>query len=592
MSRRLALSALSLLLLLLPHSSSISSAQSFVPGSVGENPKEAKPDPATEKKAVDLLENISDQVMNLHSPSNRIHGECTIADLLWSRDEKRARALFKAATEQLIALIADIDYGDQQVYQEISNINQQRQEIITRLASHDPDLALSFLRETRLQKTGTRVNWNFASEQNLELQLARLVAAKNPARALELARGSLPQGVSWSLISFLSQLQQKDPKAAQTLYQEMVGRIKSEDLERNQEFVAAAWNLLSAFPPPQANEETYRDLLTTLVDRALAITPGQSSGNVAQNLYGQINGVMPQIEKYAPARAAELRQWSKAVERILDPSARMYQELGEFSQHGTVDEILALTSKYPAEFHSQIYQNAAWKAFSDGDPTRARQIVNDLVADPIQRRQILDQFDNQSFYNAPTENKAAEAHTALSRMRTLDRKVQLLVQVAMMLHNKGDKKGALEFLDEANALVAAAPPGSMQLWAQLQLAQQYASVDSERGFPLMQSVIIKMNELVAAAAVVDGFDSHYLRDGEWTMPGASGLGGLVNSMDQTLANLVRLDFDRARSLADQIQRPEIRLTVDLHLAQAVLGSKFERQPVYSHRVMGFGGAID
>lgn len=592
MSRRLALIALSLLLLVLPHSSSISRAQSFVPGSASENPKEAKPDPATEKKAVDLLESISDQVLNLHSPSNRIRGECTIADLLWSRDEKRARALFKAATEQLIALIADIDYGDQNVYQEISNINQQRQEIITRLASHDPDLALSFLRESRLQKAGASVNWNFSSEQNLELHLARLVAEKNPARALELARGSLPQGVSWSLISFLSQLQQKDPKAAQTLYQEMVGRIKGEDLERNQEFVAAAWSLLSAFPPPQASEDTYRDLLTTLVDHALAMTPGQSGGNVARNLYGQINGMMPQIEKYAPARAAELRRWSQAVERVLDPTARMYQELGEISQQGTVDEILALTSKYPAEVHSQIYQNAAWKAFSNGDPTRARQIVNDLVADPIQRRQILDQFDNQTFYNAPNENKAAEAHRVLSRMRTLDRKVQLLVQVAMTLHSTGDKKGALEFLNEASALVAAAPPGSMQMWAQLQLAQQYASVDSDQGFRLMQAVITKMNELVAAAAVLDGFDFHCLRDGEWTMPGASGLGGIVNSMDQTLAGLVRLDFDRARSLADQIERPEIRLTVDLHIAQAVLGGKLDRQPVYNQRMANFGVVID
>ncbi|HYT48901.1 MAG TPA: hypothetical protein VEL78_00815, partial [Pyrinomonadaceae bacterium] len=60
-----------------------------------------KIDPATEKKALDLLETLTDQVMNLHAPSNRMRAEIAVGDLLWSRDEKRARSLFTAALAQL-----------------------------------------------------------------------------------------------------------------------------------------------------------------------------------------------------------------------------------------------------------------------------------------------------------------------------------------------------------------------------------------------------------------------------------------------------------------------------------------------------------
>jgi hypothetical protein len=56
------------------------------------------------------------------------------------------------------------------------------------------------------------------------------------------------------------------------------------------------------------------------------------------------------VEKYAPSRTAELREWSQAVERTLDPQVKMYQEMQKITQNGTVDEMMALASKYPPSF--------------------------------------------------------------------------------------------------------------------------------------------------------------------------------------------------------------------------------------------------
>ena len=92
-------------------------------------------------------------------------------------------------------------------------------------------------------------------------------------------------------------------------------------------------------------------------------------------------------------------------------------------------------------------------------------------------------------------------------------------------------------------------------------------------FAILQTVVARLNELVAAAVVLDGIDFHYLKDGEWIMPGANNLGNMVGLLDQTLASLGRIDFDRARTLADQIGRPEMRVLMEIDLVQTALGGK-------------------
>jgi len=547
-----------------------------------------KPDAATTKKAFDLLDTVAGQLPNLHTPANRIHVECAIADLLWVHDEKRARTLFKTVSEEMTALIGAIDFGDQYAYQELSLINQQRQEIVQRIAQHDPELALTFLRETRLQQaaTNSQSNWYAQNETNMELNLAAQIAARNPARALQLARASLSKGVSYGLVGLLSQLQQKDQKTAQTLYKEIVEQIKNEDLAQNPESTNVAWNLLGSFQPPQANEDTYRDLMDTLTNAALAIVPGnQSSNNLALSVSNQLQSYLPQIEKYAPARVGPLRQWSQSVELTLDPNARMYREIGEISQSGNADDMVVLAQKYPPALRDQIYQQAAWKAFSNGDTNRARQIASEMISDPMQRRQMLDQFDNQAINNAASENKIAEVRQLLSKVNAVDRKIQTLIQLAGNLLNKGDKKGALDVLNEARTLAASSPPNSSLMAAQLQLAGAYASLDLDQSFAIMRPLIAKANELIAAAAVLDGYENRYLKEGEWMTPGSSNLSNLLGNLDQTLANLGRLDFDRARSLADQLERPEVRMMAQLQIAQYAINNNIANLPVMNRRVI-------
>ena len=539
------------------------------------NMSPARVDPVIEKKALDLLDSLTDQVLNLHAPANRMRAEIAVGDLLWSRDEKRARTLFTAALAQLTARIADLDYGDQDVYAEITRVSQSRQELVMRIAGHDPDLAIAALKQTRLPDNNARgrSTWTFQNEANLEVTLANVIAPKDPVAALKLARSSLSRGISWNVIAFLNPLYQKDASVAQSFYQEIVAKIKDENIGRSPDLANNAWNLLNSFQPPQADEDTYRDLLNSTLGYVLTANRETQTGmTMAQNFYYQLERIKPLVEKYAPARAAELRDWSRGVERTLDPQVKMYQDLRKVSENGTVDDMLALAARYPPEFQNLLYQNAAWKALNNGDAAKAKEII-EMVPDPVQRRQMLEQLENQAANALEGNNKIVEARRLADKAKTIDRKIEILIRTAGELAASGDKKGSLDLLNEAKALVASTPQSAAQMNAQLRLAQAFIKADPDQSFALLQPLVMKVNELVSAAVLLDGIDFQYLKDGEWQMPGTGNLGGLVHSLDQAFATLAQTDFDRARTLADQIERPEMRVLMEIDLAQTALGVK-------------------
>ncbi len=556
----------------------------IVPGIVSaqETDNSTSLDPAVERKALDLLESIAERIPNLSSPGNRVHLACSVADLIWSRDEKRARLLFENITREMAALIASVDLGDQESRNTLNWIHQQRQHIIERMAHHDGELALAFLRATRLPSLDSNPSGIPDNEINLEVLLAGRIAAKNPELALRMARASLSRGVSHNLLGLLTQLQQKDPATAQKFHRELVDRINDDDLAHNQQTASVAWSLVSSFQPPQADEETYREFIENLIRRTLTINPGEAFNyQSAQNLYHQLSGAMPLVEKHSPTRAPALRQWFQSIERTFDPSRRMNNELNEIYQKATAQEILGIASKYPIEMRPQIYQQAIWKVLNNGEPELARQMATEFLSGH-QQQQMFSQIEHQTLWKAINENKFAEAQRRLNTVRASDR-LQIVTQLAARLVKSGDKEGALALLDEARGLLASLPPSSGKLGVQLQLAHSYSSLNVDQSVTILQSIIAQVNELVAAAAVLDGFENRYLRDGEWMAFGHNNLSNFVNSLDQNLGQLATRDLDSARMLSDRLERTEIRLKTQLTIVQAVLGVSNPKPPVLRGR---------
>lgn len=526
---------------------------------------------AGRKKAIELLESVAGQVDSLRLAENRARIGSIVAELLWDHDEKRSRSLFAAVEEDIKAGFNDTDPDDSAHRHTLMVFAQLRGNILDRIAEHDPDLALEFLLATRPPSDTPVPSGMTGGEKSLELRLAGQIAARNPQLALKLGLESLANGLSPDLLSVLAQLHQKDKEVALSFYKAMVDKLRSANLARDPTASGLALNLVRSFQPPEADEHVYRDLLGILLTSALANgCANAATGYDSYNLCRGMGSIFSKIEKYYAPRVSGLRRWALDGQSGEDLRAAAFQQISKTLGKGTVEEILALAPKYP-EMQHQIYWSAMMKAASSGDVARARQIASDFP-DEEQRRYMLAQIDRDQKWRSMNDEKLAELQQLLSSFRRPEERIRFLLLVANRM-GANDRKAALELLNQASELTSLTKPGTEQMEEQIQLAMLYCSLKSERGFAIMESLLPRLNELVAAAAALDGFENNYLRDGEWTMTGEGSIGGILTHLAQNAGYFAGRDFDRSVSLATQFERPELRLMAQLKIAQAVLSNQ-------------------
>lgn len=141
MTLRLTLRSLTLSLLLITNNFA---AQLPQPAQESDEEK-AKARKELERKALVLLEETLQGVQLLKLAENRAAIRVQAADLLWARDEKRARTLFRDAAADLATARGDSTGRDQAAWM----LMQLRAQMLNTAASHDPQFALELLRESR-----------------------------------------------------------------------------------------------------------------------------------------------------------------------------------------------------------------------------------------------------------------------------------------------------------------------------------------------------------------------------------------------------------------------------------------------------------
>jgi hypothetical protein len=542
---------------------------------VGQEQREAEKE--LEQKAFTLLEEIIEQAPTLKLVENRVMIQATAAGLIWKQDEKQARIIFKDATASLAEHINSVDPSNPQYDIMVQTLSELRINLLDIITQLDPQLALELLHATR-QPSLSRSHSSYSPpdiEIQLEGRLAGLIAARDPQRALDIARVSLTKGVSYELINTLSQLQSRDREAAAALSQEIIARLKAEN-RMTPDVSGIAFSLAYMFRSQEGDERSFRELLNFLTGAALNASlsgkVNQSESYLARNLLSQLQPLMPEIEKYAPSRAAALRRKFAELDRVTDPYTSSLIDMGKLTQDGTVDEALDFVEKMPPEASGQGYQQVIRKAAVLGEYDRARQLANSEVLEPIQRKAMLEEIDRQALWQAANQGSLKEARQMLTKLHSVEERASALIQMANMTSDKNDLKTARQFLAEAFDAVAGKATNYRHLQTQLQLAQAYLSFDSDRSFEIMNQIIEQLNELMTAAAALDGFENNYLKNGEWMPAGGSALNNMVVTCNQQIAALARADFDRARSLAEKWQRREVQLKAQLMIVQPVLSN--------------------
>jgi len=557
-----------------------------------------------EKRAVALLREAVSDAQGLKLFENRIRPQIAAATLLWTRDETTARSLFKSVAEALAAYGDTLDPEDQQFYNNAQAVSQLRTEFIQTVSQSDPQLALDYLRSTRMPHADALRASGYAQdaqEQQLELMLAARISSQDPAHALRMAEQSLAKSPSPSLINVLQSLRAKDPAAASKLAAEIVKRLRVEDLTNNYEVSSLASQLLSLVPAdaqqqpsappvvldgptptvlvgigetsiqaaPQAplmDGRTRAELVEKLLAAATSDTPNQSG---VYNLHNMLRTLLPEIERTNPARAEALRRRADALEQSFNPQANIWRPYKQVSETGTIDAMLEAAQKAPREVRDSLYMQAAWKAFNEGDAERARQIAEN-ISNPQQRGQMRRNFEMQANWRAVQQGDYASAHAAVSHLSTFDEKASALMQIASAAFSKGDTKTAIQMLEEARSLVSAQPGSFQQFNVQMQIATAYAQMDTNESFEMVEASVGRLNELLDTAASLEGFGQETFKDGELRPQYGYAWSELVNQCAATLALLAPTDFERASNTAKSFRRADARAYAELQLAQRVL----------------------
>jgi hypothetical protein len=535
---------------------------------------------ALEQKAFALLEEIIAQAPTLKLVENRVMIQATAAGLIWKQDEAQARTVFKTAIASLAEITSAMDQSDPQYEGIAQTISELRLNLLDIITQFDPQLGLDLLHATR-QPSPPRRHSSYSPpdiEIQLEGRLAGLIASKDPQRALQLARASLAKGLSYELINTLSQLRSSDKEAAATLSQEVIAKLRAES-RMTPDVSGIAFSLAYMFRSQEGDERFFRELLNLLVGSALNTSLSskvdQAELYLAQNLLSQLRPLMPEIEKYVPSRGAAVRQKFAELDRVGDLYNRGPNDLHKPKPDGT-EEALEAAAKTPPESRGPRgalgdgYQQGPGKVAGQGEYDRARQVANSEAMDPIQRKEMLEENDRQALWQMINQGRLNEARQMAMKLKSGDERASALIQLAGMTSNQNNPESARQLLAEAFDTIAGKAADYQRLQSQLQLAQAYAPFDRDRSFEIMTQIINQLNELMAAAAVLDGFENNYLKNGEWAPSGGAALSNMIVACNQQIAALARADFDRAKSLADRWQRSEVRLRGRLLIAQTVL----------------------
>ncbi|HEX3558327.1 MAG TPA: hypothetical protein VHU19_03935 [Pyrinomonadaceae bacterium] len=548
-----------------------------------------------ERKALSLLDDTLQSAQALKLAENRAVIRAQAADLLWKRDEKRARSLFRDAVLDLAAALG----GENAAKRDRSYwmLVQLRPLLLQMIAARDAQFALDLLRESHpASGDDAGAGSGMAYEElRLEQSIAAQAAENDPKAALKMAEESLDKGVTYGLMSVLERLRQKDAEAATRLAGEIVEKLQGESLAPDREATQVAVSLLHTALLPQASQEYFygatsgnrsaekpkplvmedddvRDLAELVSSAALKDSNGMYGG-----LLMQISPLLPELEKRVPARAAQLRLKIAEMEKTLDPNARAGMQFDSLMREGSPDAILEAAAKAPAEMRQNYYTYAAMKLIQSGDAERARQVVNDNLRGQ-QREQMLAQVDGAAVSRAVEKGNLDEARAVVSRIQSKERRAGALAQLATAFASKGDRKGAAQLLDEARGLVSRQPDNEKETAALLELARCYALVEPSKTFEMVDPLIDQANDMIAAAALLEKFGAGQgmFRKGEMILsPGLASVNGMYSRYVKALAELARVDFDRTRSDAERFRHEEVRLMARLVIAQSILSDHLD-----------------
>jgi len=572
------------------------------------DPEKEKAVTELEKNAIELLEQAISETAALKLPENRALIYTTAGDLLWSRDEKRARSLFRGAgSEIVLAANVKTEKSDALRPTEVNSgrmeIFNLRQIVLRTIAERDAEMALEILQTTRPVEVAAEMqsyvmptaapnstqlpnqattprNFRVEQEIRLEQNLVGKYAEQDPQKAAQKIRESLEKGFSTEIISALQRMYKKDTELATKLFDEVIQKLLAADLSKNQANMNFALNL-TAFPSKEApnakspprltiDEKSVRDIANKIADtlmKATAINP--AAFNLALSV----------LQKIVPERIAQLKQKQAALKKQTPSNNRLSQAPSSLGDpNATPEKLIADAIKAQPQMRAALYRQAAFRGISAGEAERIRALLQSQP-ESKERDAAIAYLDAALVSKQLQAGKTDEARKIIDRLPFGAAKAEQLVQLAVAsyrLNTKEARENALRLMSEAREMVNEFPEDKDELDGLLKVIAGYVVIEPARAFTMLAPVIEQANEVVGAQAVLARYNkqTQNFRDGEMVIANSyGGLNARVFRYGRELKMLAQNDFTRTRGLIDQFRRDDVRLFVRLFLAQSILKEK-------------------
>lgn len=570
-----------------------------------------------EKKAVDLIEEIAGEVSLLKFSDNRALILASVADLLWKRDEKRARQLFRQSADEIIATNnAPQEMTNLMMFASLSRNSSPRREILMTIAARDPELALELLYVTRpanvaaalaaygqnqpaKQGANTPASTveqsqnRFLAENELRLEQSFSVqaAASDPKLAAKMLRENMAKnGVTYSAFSVVQKINEKDNELAVKLLEEIGQKLGGELLDGKADKGGLIIGFLRSFytnlPKTEAKpnapktlkleDKTAKDLANKSADFLMKTETSRSLNN-----YFQFRTAMPVLEKIIPERMPILKQKQEALKKTLPQEMALNDDLfGDDSN--SPEKRITNANRMPEQSRGFMYRSAITQAVAEGKTEVVRAALNQAPSGK-QRDDALVFLDSKIAESKIKDGKIDEARKIIDALASTKEKVERLVQMAIGFQQKDtkeDKETAAKLMTEARAMIDYSPQDEDAINDFLRIASGYAHVEPDTAFLMLDAFADQTNELVNAAAVVAKFDKNNqnFKNGELIFTrGLPRIGGTVLRYGKEAQLLANADIDRLESIAEKFQRPDARILLKLYIVQAFFTGKIGLQ---------------
>ena len=549
--------------------------------------KEAQQRQELEKKTFALVNEIASAAWGLKLPENRVFVMASAADLLWSSDEKRARALYWDALNSINSIaVVSVAPGEtpskadrDKIIQSYYSVFVLRQKLLQQIARRNSQLALDMLRATRqVPPRQLGPGFRFRDDQELEQEIANEVAAQDPAQVLQLARQSLAKGLSFKLFELLNKLNERDSEKAVQFAGEIIGKLQTTNLATDPRTSLIAMqlltrsrsriNTLSTSGRQKAlnlSDEQKRQLVEMLTSAAL-------SASANSTLVAEISDMMPEIDQFLPDRRAAIERKIAAFNETLPKEQREQWAQNALIRNGTPEEIIRYAATMDDRTRQMLYQQASIIAIARGRSDAFRDFVGKEVNES-ERRKIVDFLDSEEISTDAGRKQLDDLRKLLPKIGRKEERARAMAELALMLKEKGEDGEASSLLDEAATLIKTDLKDEKQTNALLTLLCAYAVIDAAKAFGFAERTIDRANSQISLLLLVDKVvNSGAVKKGEIILDqgGILPLEFLVFKYGKGVAALAKADFTRTRALADRFDRNELRLLAQLLIVKGVL----------------------